>query len=94
MAKRGSTIDHPHKVAASFSQLPEAEERPHVSLRIANDDFWALLDTGASISLVDKHAIVHITQFIKLKLQNHKVFVQETSILVCFIMTQQVFEIA
>ena len=77
MAKRGSTIDHPHKVAASFSQLPEAEERPHVSLRIANKDFWALLDTGASISLVDKHAIAHITQFIKLKLQNHKVFVQD-----------------
>ena len=77
MAKRGSSIHNPHKVAASFSNLPRTEERPHVSIKVANTDFWALLDTGASISLVDKHAIAHITQFINLKLQNQKLFVQD-----------------
>ena len=67
-ATRGSTADHLHKVAASFSKLPNMEERPHVKIKVANTDFWALLDTGASISLVEKNAIAHIVKFINLKM--------------------------
>ena len=66
--KQGKTVDNPHRVAASFSQLPELEPRPHVEIQVErhNCTFWALLDTGASISLVSKKAIVYLLQEIQL----------------------------
>ena len=62
-------MDYPHVVAASFSELPDVEDRPHVRLNIADTKFWALLDTGASISLVAKNAVAEIIKFI---IVNHK----------------------
>ena len=74
---RGRTMDYPHVVAASFSELPDVEDRPHVRLNIADTKFWALLDTGASISLVAKNAVAEIIKFIKLNLHNQKLYVQD-----------------
>ena len=68
---------NPHKVAASFSNLPEDEDRPHVQIKIAGTKFWTLLDTGASISLITKKAILHLAQNINLQLQDRKVYVQD-----------------
>ena len=73
----GKTKEHPHKVAASFSNLPDNEDRPHVETKIAGTKFWTLLDTGASISLITKKAMVHLIQFINLKLQEQRLYVQD-----------------
>ena len=77
--KQGKTADNPHKIAASFSQLPELEPRPHVEIQVEKHKctFWALLDTGASISLVSKKAIVYLLQEIQLTLQESNLFVQD-----------------
>ena len=65
-------MDYPHVVAASFSELPDVEDRPHVRLNIADTKFWALLDTGASISLVARNAVAEIIKFYpRIKIDNN-----------------------
>ena len=75
----GRTPENPHKVSASFSTLPELESRPHVQIQVQDHQclFWALIDTGASISLVSKKAVAYLVQHVELILQQSSLFVQD-----------------
>ena len=73
----GRSINNPHKVAASFSEHEDQDDRPHVTIKVANSTFWTLLDSGAGISLITKKAIDHLATYLNLPRQNHKTFVKD-----------------
>ena len=62
----GKSSKNPHKISASFCEDVEMDPRPHVKMVIGHSKFWGLLDTGASISLITKKAILHLSKYLKL----------------------------
>ena len=60
------SYDNPHRIFSSFTKSNQANQhydpRPHVNISIANTIFSALLDTGASVCLIDCHTIDKLFQ--------------------------------
>ena len=73
----GKSRKNPHRISASFYEDAEMDPRPHVKMMVATSNFWALLDTGASISLCTKKAVTQLSKYMRLPVQNHKISVQD-----------------
>ena len=76
------SLNNPHHISSSFTKSNQANQtydpRPHVNISIINQVFSALLDTGASISLIDEHLIDKlIQQGHQLKSSRSTVFIQD-----------------
>ena len=60
------SLNDPHNISSSFTKSNQANQtynpRPHVNISIINTVVSALLDTGASISLIDEHLIDKLIQ--------------------------------
>ena len=71
------TLDNPYKISASFSELTKDERRPHVKIQVAQQHLWALLDSGAAISLISKKAVDHLIKFKELNFHQLQLQVQD-----------------
>lgn len=73
----GQSPEHPHKIAASFSPLPPNEVRPHVKINVYNQDYRTLIDSGASISLVNAEVADKLIASGLIQIHQSTVFVQD-----------------
>ena len=73
----GLTPEYPHKIAASFSPLPPVESRPHVKINVHNQVYRTLIDSGASISLVNAEVADKLIASGLIQVQKSSVYVQD-----------------
>ena len=68
MAMLPPSQDNPHRISSSFNKSHQANQqqqydpRPPVDIAITNTIFSALLDTGASVCLIDCYTIDKLFQ--------------------------------